>query len=244
MGPADIVTLQLDATGRVSKTLAGTRVLFGGIEGALVYVSATQVSAIVPYAVAGRATTSVQVEYNGVRSNSMTMDVATTAPGLFTVNSSGSGAGAILNGDGTLNSAANGAARGRVVVVYATGEGQTIPLGVDGKVNNDPLSLPAPVAARDGDHRRPAGPGALRGRRADLVSGVMQINLEVPQGASTGAVPVVITVGNTSSQANVTLVGQVGAPSPLFSRAGRTRPAFCCLYEISPGRAARVRRSR
>ena len=203
MGPNELVTLKLDATGHVMKNLSDMRVLFSGIEAPVVYTSANQVSAVVPYAMAGRTTTSVQVDYRGVRSNSVTLDVATTAPGIFTVNSSGSGPGVVLNQDFSLNSSGNAAERGRVVIVYATGEGQTIPLGVDGRVNNDPLPAPVlPVTATiDGQPARVLYAGAAPG----LVSGVMQLNIEVPVTSGTGNVPLVISAGGASSQPGVTV---------------------------------------
>jgi uncharacterized protein (TIGR03437 family) len=42
--------------------------------------------------------------------------------------------------------------------------------------------------------------------RPEWLQGVMQINLVIPSGIQTGsAVPVVVQVGNTSSQAGVTI---------------------------------------
>ena len=48
----------------------------------------------------------------------------------------------MLNEDGTLNGPANPAAKGSVVVFYATGGGQTDPPGVDGEITRDVLSRP------------------------------------------------------------------------------------------------------
>src|ERR1039458_1110593 len=57
MGPSSVVGLQLDQQGRVANTLSQVRVLFDGNPAPLIYVSATQISAMVPYGVAeiGRA---------------------------------------------------------------------------------------------------------------------------------------------------------------------------------------------
>ncbi len=205
MGPDDLVTLQLDAAGRVSKNLSGVRVLFSGIEAPIIYASAGQVSAVAPYALAGRSTATVQVEYRGVRSNSVTVDVATAAPGIFTLNASGSGAGVVLNQDYSLNSSGNAAERGSMVIVYATGEGQTAPLGVDGRVNSDPNSLPRPLldvtATIDGQPATVHYAGAA----PDMVSGVLQLNIEVPLTSGTGSVPLAISIGGATSQPGVTV---------------------------------------
>ena len=51
----------------LATTLAETRVLFDNVAAPLVYVSASQLSAIVPYGVAGKATTAMQVAVKGPR---------------------------------------------------------------------------------------------------------------------------------------------------------------------------------
>ena len=94
-------------------------------------------SAIVPYNVAGKASTQMQVEYLGMLSDPVTVPVAAAVPGLFTKDFSGTGQGAIVNQEGSLNSAANPAARGSIVSLYATGEGETNPSGIDGMLGGD-----------------------------------------------------------------------------------------------------------
>src|SRR5205823_7932671 len=116
----------------VTKSLAGTRVLFDGVPSPMVYSIAGQVSAVGPYRVNGRITTSLQVEYNGRTSNAVTMNVVSTVPGIFTLDSSGRGHGAILNEDYKVNGASRPAAWNSVVMVYATGGGQTTPESEDG----------------------------------------------------------------------------------------------------------------
>ena len=134
IGPAELTPLQLAADGRLATTLAGTRILFNGTAAPLLYVSATQSSAIVPYGVADKPAVVVETEYQGVRSDPLTLPVASARPGIFAQNGSGSGQGAILNEDGTFNSPDNPAARGSIVVLYVTGEGLTDPAGVDGAI--------------------------------------------------------------------------------------------------------------
>ena len=57
---------QLDASGRVATTLSETQVLFDGRAAPILYAGAFQVNVQVPYEVAGRKTTSVQLLYRGV----------------------------------------------------------------------------------------------------------------------------------------------------------------------------------
>src|ERR1017187_1120628 len=60
IGPAALVGLTLDLNGMVSTAVAGVRVLFDGVPAPLVFVSATQCSAVVPYFGATNPTTHVQ----------------------------------------------------------------------------------------------------------------------------------------------------------------------------------------
>jgi uncharacterized protein (TIGR03437 family) len=81
----------------------------------------------VPYSVYGKAQTQVHVEYQDGKSNILTLAVTDAAPGIFTQPQNGLGAASVLNQDYTLNTAANPAPRGSVIMIYGTGEGQTIP---------------------------------------------------------------------------------------------------------------------
>ena len=149
----------------------------------------------------------MQIVYQGVRSNGVSVPVAVSAPGIFTQTQTGSGAGAIINQDGTVNSAANPAAKGSVIAIYATGEGQTIPSGINGKVNNDG-TLPRPVLPTTVTIDGQPAEVTYAGGAPDLVSGALQVNARVPAGAASGTVAVVVTVGTNSSQAGVTLFVQ------------------------------------
>jgi hypothetical protein len=65
IGPDEPVGRVLTEDGKLATTLAGTRVLFNGIPAPLLSVSDNQSSAIVPYAVTGRSSVDIQVEYKG-----------------------------------------------------------------------------------------------------------------------------------------------------------------------------------
>ena len=118
MGPSELVRLSLAEDGRLATTLAGTRILFSGVPAPLLYVSDKQSSAIVPYALTGQSSVDVQVEYQGVRSEAVTVPVLTARPGIFGVDGSGHGQGAILNEDGSPNSPSNPAQRGSIIMLY------------------------------------------------------------------------------------------------------------------------------
>jgi uncharacterized protein (TIGR03437 family) len=95
-----------------------------------------------------------------------------------------------------------------------TGEGQTNPAGVTGKVtvattvNGQPFT-PQPVArvaiTVDG---QPANI-VFYGEAPGIVSGVMQVNFQIPANARSGDLPIVVTVGTNTSQTDSRGVGSV-----------------------------------
>jgi uncharacterized protein (TIGR03437 family) len=185
IGPAALTTLRLTADGRVDTLLAVVRVLFDGVPAPLLYVSAKQLSAVVPYGVAPNGRTVVQVDYQGLRSNPLVLWVAPAVVGVFTQNSSGRGAGAVLNQDGTLNTPENPAEKGSIVVLYGTGEGRTTPEGVDGKVTGEPLPRPLLRILAQVDGR--VAEVLYAGGAPGLVAGVLQMNVRIPLTARSGA---------------------------------------------------------
>ncbi len=205
IGPAALQTLTVDqSTGLVSNAVANAQVLFNGVAAPLVYVSATQAAAIVPYQVAGQTSANVQVKFAGVGSNVMKMAVADTAPGIFTRDASGTGAAAMLNQDGSLNGPDNPADKGSVVVVYATGEGETTPDGVTGQITagGSAYAPLLPVTATvDGQPAEVVWAGEAPG----LVAGVMQVNVRIPDAARSGDLALVLTQGSGASQPGVTV---------------------------------------
>jgi uncharacterized protein (TIGR03437 family) len=203
IGPPDLVGLQLDQQGRVSTSIGNTRVLFDGVAAPLVYSSFGQVAAIVPYEVDGHQNTQVQIEHNGQKSQLVSVPVTASAPALFTSSATGSGQAAVLNQDNLLN-AIYAAPRGSVVVLFGTGEGQTIPLGVNGLVANTTFPKPVlPVSVQIGGQDAQV---LYAGAAPTLVAGVLQVNAVVPTGIQPGSsVPVVVKVGDVASSSNVTL---------------------------------------
>jgi len=203
-GPSTLATLQLDSRGYVSTSLGGVQVFFDGVAAPLIYAQSGQLSAVVPYSVAGKTSSKVQISYQSDNSNLITVLVTTTAPGIFTSDASGVGQGAILNQDGTMNSPGNPASIGSYVSVYATGEGQTNPGGADGKPGGSPAPLPLQLVAATigGVNAQVQYAGGVPG----LVAGVLQVNVQIPPGITPGnTVPIILNIGAQTSQTNVTL---------------------------------------
>ncbi len=190
LGPATPAGLQLDSSGRVANTLAGTSVTFDGTAAPLLYVSASQINLVVPYETAGRTSTQVQVIVQGQPTNTISLPVAPTSPGVF----------ATVNADGSVNSSATPAPAGGVLVLYATGEGQTTPAGVDGAVATVSFPKPiAPVTVQIGGQNATV---LYAGAAPGFVAGVLQLNVQIPPGVH-GAAALQIQIGSAVTQAGL-----------------------------------------
>jgi len=203
MGPAMLTGLTVTG-GKVDSLLAETRVLFDGIAAPLVYVWDKQVSAVAPYEIAGKESTQVEVEYRGKRSASVSIPVVPAKPGIFALDATGQGPGAILNQNFSVNSADNPESIGNVVQIFATGAGLMDPAVPNGTLVGLPLPrVRLPVSVRIG------GIDVLdvqyAGGAPTLVAGVLQVNAKIPAGVTPGNVPVVIIIGGVESQANLTV---------------------------------------
>jgi uncharacterized protein (TIGR03437 family) len=197
----------------VPNQMGGVQVKFlpGGYFAPLIFVTAGQINAVVPYEIAGQVSVSVEVLYLNQTSNTFQLNVAATAPGIFTANASGSGPAAALeynsSGYAGVNSATNPAGKGYYLVLYLTGEGKLTTNVADGAVTSSTSTTPpVPVIA-------PTGiliggqPATIAGysEAPGIVSGVLQINVIVPAGAGTGPQSISVSFGTTATQANTTV---------------------------------------
>ncbi len=202
VGPPTLANYHITEFGRLDTTLADTIVYFDGFPAPLIYASADKVSAIVPYEVAGNSTTDVFVQYLGLRSNTVTIPLADSAPGIFMLDTAGQGA--ILNEDGNVNGVDNGAEPGSIVAIFATGEGQTEPAGVDGSIADSVLRKPRLKVSVEIDGQ----PAELKyaGAAPLAPAGLLQVNAVVPLSVPRGKpVSVVIKIGDAFSQDGVML---------------------------------------
>ena len=206
LGPAELMSAGVSSAGVYGTELADTTIHFNGIPAPMIYTSAAQVAAIVPYGVNG-PNAEVTATYQGQTTIPVAVAIASSAPGLFTSDSSGIGQAAVVNQDGSLNSGANPAQRGSIVSLFATGEGQTSPTGVDGKPATTPLPTPTlPVSVTIGGQTINGSQLQYVGGAPGLVAGLLQINVQIPSGIQAGsAVPASVQIGNRSSQAGVTI---------------------------------------
>jgi len=197
LGPQTGVSASLTG-GSVGTSLGGVQVMFDSNPAPLLYVGAGQINAIVPYEVMGQATTVLTVSYGGETSAATTLNVAPAAPGVFTVGSTGSGQGAILNQDGSANSSSNPAAAGTIVSLFGTGGGQTSTPSTDGEIAADTTNILALTATATVGGQNATMQYA--GWAPTLVTGVFQVNVMIPSGTPSGPANVVLQIGTAQSQ--------------------------------------------
>lgn len=201
IGPEKPAYAQIGTNGRVATELGGVEVLINGNPVPLLYAQSQQINAMVPWELANDLidpSSYVQVRYNGASSNLAGNPLSEAAPGIFVADYVTLQA-AVLNADGTPNSAKNPAKPGSVVAFYGTGGGVMNPPGVTGGVwPSKPLAhFTLPVSVQiSGDDAEVRYAGSAPG----MVSSVFQINVVVPDLIAAAArYPIVVTIGGVSS---------------------------------------------
>jgi len=230
LGPEQGVGASLDADGRVTTQLAGVRVWIDGTPAPLLFVSARQINAIVPFATAvsgslhgvgdrkrfaNERVSRIQVEVDGIFSEPKSLTLAAAAPALFTVDGRQAAA---LNQNGSLNTQSNPAAPGSVIVLFGTGAGLTDPPGADGAIATPPFARPVGEASAEVDEE----PAALLylGDAPGLVAGVFQANVRIPDSLrASGSLRVDIRVGESGDELRAPRTGSIWVGRPAASAA-------------------------
>jgi uncharacterized protein (TIGR03437 family) len=180
-------------------TLAQSSIAIGGQGAPLFFAMAGQVNLQIPWELAGQTLTTVIATVNGVASNTESAPMATFAPGIFTMNNSGSGQGAVLVAPtAQLAGPAGPVSRGGYISVFCTGLGPVSNQPATGAASpSNPLArtLTTPTVTVGGV----AAIVSYSGLAPTLI-GVYQVNAMVPSGVVPGnAVTVVIGMGTAMS---------------------------------------------
>ena len=206
VGAIPLVAAVIPATGSLATTLGGVSVTINNIPAPIIYTSGSETSVQVPDGLIPSPFTEsafIVVQTPGQTSQSFYVPLAQSAPGLFAANAGGVGQLAAMNQDGSENSATNAATAGSTVTMYATGEGLTVPPGIDGAIQTQGARAPQlPVTVTIGGQ-----PAQLvsAGTPVGELSGVMVVRAVVPSGLTAGPVPVVLKVGSVSTTQSVTI---------------------------------------
>jgi uncharacterized protein (TIGR03437 family) len=203
VAPGEIVSLFGSGLGPGAPT-----VTFDGIPAPVLYAGANQINAVVPYAVSSTST-QMTVQFNGQSYGPIAMPVAAAVPGIFSLDGSGHGQGAVLNQDGTLNSISNPAPRGTIITFFACGAGLMTPAVADGTISPLTLPLPTPVLPVVVAIRGVTATVQYAGAAPGYVSGLLQVNVQVPTSINFGnLVPLMLSVGSFASQLDITIALQ------------------------------------
>jgi uncharacterized protein (TIGR03437 family) len=162
-----------DTAGFLPKSLAGVQVLLNEAPVSLLYVSDTQINAVVPVGLLSPSVTQLKVVVNGVTLPALRIVVDAAAPQIFR---NPDGSAAAINADGTLNSADRPAAPGSIVAIWATGTGAA---GIDGQKSGPAQSNCNMCAIQNGSNYLQT---TYAGVAPGLVNGVTQINFQIPNG--------------------------------------------------------------
>ncbi len=192
-------------------SLGGVSVTVNGVAAPLFFVSAGQINFQIPWEATG-ASASVVVTVNGQASNTYTMTLGSAGPGIFTINASGSGQGAIQIANTATFAAPAGSipgvsaqpvARGQFITVYCSGLGAVANPPADGAAASGQTTTASVSMTIGGVAVTPSFSGLAPG-----FVGLYQVNAQIPQSVATGsAVALTITVNGVASN-SVTIAVQ------------------------------------
>jgi uncharacterized protein (TIGR03437 family) len=179
--------------------MLGAGLQFDGFEAPLFFLSPGQFNVQAPWELAGRTLASVTVSSGGGISNVAQVALSPYAPGLFSLNGTGAGQGAVVIANTNLFAApGRPAARGEYLSIFATGLGPVTNQPRSGMpAPSQPVSLTTtvPVVTIGG---LPA-PVTFSGLAPGFV-GLYQVNVQVPAGAPAGdAIPAQLAIGGVDS---------------------------------------------
>ena len=161
------------------KEISDVAVLVNGEPAPLYFVSKGQINFLLPNGLPSTGTVEIVIvrvsTLQIVASSVLPLDIA--APGLFTVDQSGSGQTAALNQNNTINSPSNPEKVGNVVQIFATGAGNIPGAPPDGEAA--PGAISTPVAPRVFVGNNDEAEVTYSGLAPGLV-GVWQINVRIP----------------------------------------------------------------
>jgi uncharacterized protein (TIGR03437 family) len=178
----------------------------GSVPAALLFVGPKQVNLQIPPGVAPASGVAAQLTKADGTTDAGVFNLSATAPGIFSVSQDGRGQAAVQNSDFSQNGSSQvlpgsrPAARGEVIIIYATGAGDTTPSLAAGEAalaGGSPLVLTKvqPSVTIGGVQARVLFSGLAPG-----FVGLWQIDTEVPASVTPGAVvPLVITAGGVQS---------------------------------------------
>jgi len=223
------------SNGKMLTTLDGASVTFNGTISAPLFSSQhgsfDQLNVQIPYELAGATSATVVVTVGGQSSPPQNVPLGPFSPGIFTLNTLGTGQGAVLISNtgtfaaplGTPGITSRPAVPGTdFITIYCTGLGSvTNPPGTGTPASGNPLSMTVttPLVLIGGVPAFPSFSGLAPG-----FVGLYQIDVQVPPGVAVGnAIPLTVNVGGKASN---TVMIAIGSGGPPFLNLNGTAPAL------------------
>ena len=194
ISPGEILTLF------VSTTTADPLLTFNGRSASILYAGANQINTVVPYGLEQDGTATLEI-VQGPSRGTLALPIAPTSPAIFTVGSSGTGQGAILNQNYSQNSALSPTRPGSFVMVFGTGFGilNSVATGDPGTLATTVNQVTATVGGMPAEV-------SYAGSAPGLIPGLVQINIRVPEALEPNPqAPISVKVGTQSTQPGVTV---------------------------------------
>ena len=191
----------VDNLGRLRTNMAGAQVSINNTPVPVLFATPQQLAVQIPTDISGTSA-DIQVSVNGQTSAPSTFSVQPFSPGLFSINSQGTGAGVVTHANGSLVNAAAPARPSEVLILYATGLGQVTPFLPTGVIPQGIVkTLTTPVVLVDNLTAAVQFSGV-----AGCCAGLNQINFVVPANVRIGSDIAVALTGAGKQSNTVTIV--------------------------------------
>jgi uncharacterized protein (TIGR03437 family) len=204
-------------------TLGNVQVMINGnIQAPLYIVNPSYISFVVPYEVTPGSLASIQVITDGNPSNTVTLPVNMTTPGIFTNPANGLSTAAALHADFSKITSSSTAQPGETIQVFMSGLGAVSPSVSDGSAGpSSPLSNTTNTISAyiNGQTATVTYAGLAPG-----LGGVYQMNVTLPTGLASGTYYLDIAGPDSYTSEATIPVGTVSASGSVAQPAVRARP--------------------
>jgi uncharacterized protein (TIGR03437 family) len=203
------VAAKVDGVLPIPTTLSDVQVIVNGRPAPVYLVSPTQISALIPYEISGEYFATFQVVVSGSKSNTVTVYVDNSAPGIYTLTENGVGSGAILHANYTQVSTSSPAKPGETVLLFMNGLGTVTPQVGDGVAGSSSQLSTSDEAADIFVFLNDEPANVLYAGLAPGFAGLYQVNFTVPtRGVGNGDVPISFnTTEALNTMATISLTG-------------------------------------
>ena len=198
LGPPTPQIATAGLAGTLPFALDNVQVWFGRFPGTPLIAYQGQINVVAPFDLQPGATVDLQVWYFGIPSARVSLPIVPAAPALFTRSGSGTGPVSVVNQDSGINTPSP---PGSVVTLYGTGGG-TFPDAVDGTLARHAVKLSAPIRATIGGREAQV---LYTGTAPGLVTGVFQLNVQVPEDTPPGFADIIVSINGQESSRGATL---------------------------------------